>query len=80
MLGLGLLERLRGLGRVWFLSLVPIRCSAFQSQPRFLCHVALDATHYTISCLCMENNAQWAWESLGLSPQGHSLPGSIPLS
>lgn len=47
----------------------------------FLCHEALDATHYTISRLCMENiSAQWAWEDSGMSPQGHSLSGSIPLS
>lgn len=37
------------------------------------------ATHYTTSYLCLENSdAQWAWEDLGMPPERHSLPGSIP--
>lgn len=37
------------------------------------------ATHYTTSYLCLENSdAQWACEDLGVPPERHSLPGSIP--
>lgn len=70
-----------GWGEADFRPWCPTDAPPLRLSPVSVYHVGLDATHYTASCLRVENiDVQWVWEDLGMSPQGHSLPGSIPWS